>query len=527
MNKPVAKDKLLAFYLTLPALLFYAGYFFNHDASLIPTGFIQDDNVSYIAYARQYLDHSGFDLLYCNPLSDGPHQPIYFQPQTLLLAGLLKAGVAPGLSLCIFSLIFIYLSFLLLIRVAGQFTANSKYSTWIVVVWAWGGGLLTISGFLLNSIFESSNAGFFFLDPGSGWWGLNFGRSLLFSLESYYHFLFLLAVFCLLQKRWLLAGSTIFILSLSHPFTGLELIIIVLLWICVEKIFFSREKRIPLSMLYAVLGIGIFHIGYYLWFLPAFPEHKAVFEQYSLNWRLRYFQMIPAWIFVFSLTVLSYRVLSIGAFTQTAARRLAVCWLLGALLLSNHELFVSARQPIHFARGYVYSGFLLLGIPGLEWVISHFKRKRKIILFAACMLIFGDNASWLILRFQYRAKISSVRYIDSQQQELLNWLGKHATENCLLVSSGDLLPYLATAWSPAYAWTAHPFTTPYYSRKKETFNTFYHSGTIPAEWQRRKVWWIINLDNKEDKLAVQNISNPSQTLSQFGQYRIIEISRGE
>lgn len=525
MNKPVAKNLLHAFYLTLPAILFYAIYFINHHPTLTPTGFIQDDNVSYIAYARQYLDHSGFELRYCNPLSDGPHQPIYFQPQILLLAGLLKLGIPPGWSLCLFSIVFIYFSFLLLIKVAGQFTGNSKNRKWIIAVWAWGGGILTISGFFINTLFYSGKAGLFFLDPGNGWWGLNFGRSLLFSLESYYHCLFLLTVHCLLQRRWLLAGCMLFILSLSHPFTGLELIVIVFLWICVEKMFVPGVTNIPSYLFYLVMGIGIFHVGYYLWYLPSFPEHKAVFEQYSLNWRLRYFQMIPAWIFVFVMMFISYRVESFAAFTQTAARRLAVCWLIGALLLSNHELFVSARQPIHFTRGYVYSGFLLLGIPGFDWIINYFKGKWKILLLPASMLIFTDNASWIFSRFQKKTKISSVRYINSPQQEVLAWLGQNATEQCLLISSSDLLPYLATAWSPAYAWTAHPFTTPFYTRKKEIFNTFYHSGLIPAEWQNRKVWWIINLNNPEDKLALQKISISFLTLSKFGQYSIIEISR--
>ena len=35
--------------LTLPMLVFFAGYLFRHNPDLIPTGFIQYDNVSYVA----------------------------------------------------------------------------------------------------------------------------------------------------------------------------------------------------------------------------------------------------------------------------------------------------------------------------------------------------------------------------------------------------------------------------------------------------------------------------------------------
>ena len=51
-----ANDWLLALALTLPMVVFFVSYSINHDAQLSPTGFIQYDNVSYIAYAKQYID---------------------------------------------------------------------------------------------------------------------------------------------------------------------------------------------------------------------------------------------------------------------------------------------------------------------------------------------------------------------------------------------------------------------------------------------------------------------------------------
>ena len=91
MNRSEIKNWRLAFILTSPILIFFGGYLFNHSGNLIPTGFIQYDNVSYIAYAKQYLDSDVFHLQYSNPFNDQAQMPIYFQPQTLFFCTFVKA----------------------------------------------------------------------------------------------------------------------------------------------------------------------------------------------------------------------------------------------------------------------------------------------------------------------------------------------------------------------------------------------------------------------------------------------------
>src|SRR6476661_10111812 len=104
--------------LFLPIILFYAGYLFNTAKGLHPSGFIQYDNVGYAAYAKQYLDASSTHLLYSNPFNDSPHYPaIYFQTQNIFLALLMEAGIGPGFSICIFSLIFCFLSIFMILTI--------------------------------------------------------------------------------------------------------------------------------------------------------------------------------------------------------------------------------------------------------------------------------------------------------------------------------------------------------------------------------------------------------------------------
>lgn len=83
---PRSRNWLLALLLTAPMLIFFLGYLFNHSKDLEPTGFIQYDNVSYVAYARQYLDSDKTSIFYSNPFNESDdHKPIYFQTQTLFL----------------------------------------------------------------------------------------------------------------------------------------------------------------------------------------------------------------------------------------------------------------------------------------------------------------------------------------------------------------------------------------------------------------------------------------------------------
>src|SRR5215207_5025069 len=167
--------------LCVPMLVFYGGYLLHHNSELSPTGFIQYDNVSYIAYGKQYLDDDHFHLQYSNPFNDRNLAPIYFQPQTLLFALCLKTGMPPGWILIPFSLLCAFVCFLLVIAIYDYLIPSSPFRTFHLWLFAWGGGLLVLFGIPAHFYLGHDAAfidGIFTLDPEHGWWGLNFGRAL-------------------------------------------------------------------------------------------------------------------------------------------------------------------------------------------------------------------------------------------------------------------------------------------------------------------------------------------------------------
>lgn len=462
------KDLALAALLTMPVLLFFMAYFFNHDAGLIPTGFIQYDNVSYLAYARQYLDHDVFRLQYSNPFNDGnTYDGIYFQPQTLFFALLLKLGVPAMLILPLFTIACSFICFLLLIKIYNHLVPDQRNRNVILLLFAWGGGLLVLAGivyhFLLNASAPLMND-LFTIDPEGGWWGLNFGRSLFFSCEAYYHALFLGTILALLQQKWITAIALLLLLSLSHPFTGIELALMVSGWAVVELLW--RKKQVPVWFVIASIAVTIFHAWYYLVWLEQFAAHKSVSQQYSLTWGLRYYRMIPAYLLVGLLAVAAVWKKGVGDFFAIRSNRLFLCWFLGAFLLANHEWFTAPKQPIHFTRGYIWTSLFLLGLPALQQLLQTLRRRNIAWLFLLIALFLLDNFAWIGANAGARASSTGTAYINKDQQRVLQVTDSLASNNTLVVSRNTDLAYLASVFSSAYPLYSHPYTTPFAERKK-------------------------------------------------------------
>ena len=187
---------LFALILTAPMVIFYFSHYLNHSPSLIPTGFITYDNVSYVAYAKEYLDQGQFSVFYANPFNDSANYPaIYFQPQTLILAFLLWLGFAPGFTIVLANFLGTVLSFRTAIALYDHLNPDSKNRKIFIGFFCWGGGLLALTGIPIASTISLPGVDFFdrmfFIDPAWGWWGLNFGRGHFNSTEGFFHFLFL------------------------------------------------------------------------------------------------------------------------------------------------------------------------------------------------------------------------------------------------------------------------------------------------------------------------------------------------
>lgn len=499
---------LFAFCLLIPMLAFFAGYLFNYNRDYIPTGLIMEDNALYLSYARQYLDADKLNLLYSNPFNEtGGYSNIYFQVQSLILALMLKTGLG-GYSMIIFVLLFSLFCFRLVIAIYDILIPASKYRTISIILFAWGGGLLALSGIPVHFLRPWDGQDFFdrifFLDPGWGWWGLNLGRSLFITCEAFYHFLFLLSIYFILKKKWTPALLGIFVLSVSHPFTGIELLAILAAWLGIEKLFI-RNKDIPW---YFAIGTGlilVFHLFYYLWFLDRYPDHHSVSEQFSVNWRLRFFSMIPAYAIVAPLAFLAiFRFSKPRMYFSDPTKRLFLCWLIVVLLLVNHELFMKPRQPIHFTRGYDWTGFFLLGLPALIPLFEYFKRirwgKSLYIIFIALFL--SDNFLWITNYIRFTDKTKAVMYISPAQKEVLDIVGEKADNKTMIVTSDVDVSMLSTVYTPVYPWISNRYTTPFYEEKKSRFDKFIQTGVEDSAWVNRKIIYVFDLrDSLQNQVA--------------------------
>lgn len=294
---------------------------------------------------------------------------------------------------------------------------------------------------------------------------------LYFSCEAYYHALFLGVIYCLLKQKWAGVLAVSAILSLSHPFTGIELLGIAGAWLLAEKTVF-KNKSIPAWLVTGELLILLFHLCYYLYYLNQFDDHRSVNEQYALNWRLRFFSIIPAYCITGLLALLSvWKINNPGKSFSQSQNRLFLLWFLVAFSLANHEMVIKPMQPLHFTRGYIWTSLFLLGVPALHYLLDKLTTSvfQKIILGIFVLLFFSDNLVWIYSQSSAKETSSSTSYLNSEQKEIFALLSKQCTARSLIIGRDEIIPYMSTVYTSAYPWLSHPFTTPHVAPKSSSF----------------------------------------------------------
>lgn len=519
-----SKRFILALLLTMPIIGFVLHHYTAHSPSLYPTGFTADENVLYMSYAHQYTDQENFSIGYSNPFDGNPQSPrIYFQPATLFFAVLLKTGADPGLSFTLFGLLMAFCCIYLGILIIEKLLPGYQYNILLSVLFTWGGGLTALAGIggsLISGVqLQSWTDAIYMADPANGWWGMNWGRTLFIPLEAFYHFLFLLNIYFILKQRWRGAVFSAMFLSMSHPFTGVEYLLIINGWLLLEKIIY-RNKQIPVWVLPAHLLLLLLHAWYYLYFLSGFPEHRQLFSQYSAGWTYSFRVFIPAYALVFFIALLAVKTSkSISQFFSNPYQRLFLCWAIISFLLSKHEWFIRPMQPVHFTRGYTWAGLFLLGLPGLQWLINYGKQSaaRKFFYISFILLLLLDNTLWTANLFRDKATVEWEGHITADTKEILDHLKKNSTPDDLLVGNARLVNYMANVYSSANAWVSHPYNTPVRDKRIEIMNQYFQTGIVPAYWKGRRI--VIVLDKRDNSPVI----NPSLTAHQVfenGSYRI-------
>jgi hypothetical protein len=488
MNLPRPRGSPIRLWLASVALAVpigwpYLTHFLKGDGHLHGTGFVQYDMPYYMADAREYFDHGG--VTYGNPFSPSYDTPaIYFQPLTLFLGIVWKLTAAnPGIIFVCFGAIAAICCMRVAISLYSQLAPLHTHSAKLgLVAFAWGGGVLALAGLAANALGYSGSI--FRFDPFRGWWILNFGRNLIYPTEAFYHALFFGTIVFLLRRRFAAALALTFLVSISHPFTGLELVAILCAWSFIE-LYFLESDHLPRSFLIGCCAILVFHLGYYILFLNRFPEHRRIAEQWTLANLLQAENFIPACLLVGGLAGWNVRRFTLArSFLAVPHNRLFLIWFLVAFTLANHEFAIRPVQPIHFDRGYIWTPLFLMGIPALlalfDFLSARLTRTAAATALTMVMaLLLSDNVLWLAA-FTFKQE-QGIR-LTSDEKSLLDWLDRDENRGFVILSQSAQVSYLAMTYTSLRAWYSHRTITPDFQMRRQEADAYFDKGVFLDRW---------------------------------------------
>ena len=364
--------------LFLPVLVPYVGHVARAaiDGDLgSATGFLHYEGRYYVANAREHTDGGSFHWAYGNPCSPDPETPrLFAQPMSLALGALLSVvDVEPGWLYAAFGWLCALIAVRLAVAVYGELVGHSARGARLgLVCLLWGGGLFTVAGvaFSLLAGRPLDPELVFALDPFDGWWCLNLGRNLVLPTEALYHALALGAFLAWIRGRGAVATLLLVVLSASHPFTGVQMLLATLVFLVVECFFMERRSAAAPAVVVALLVA--LHLGYYLAFLPASSaEHRALMERWTLPWTLNAAQLLAAYTLVGGLALARLcPATRAGEVLREPRWRFLLVFFVVSFALANHEFLIEPVQPIHFSRGYLWTPLFLLGAPLLVRVLG-------------------------------------------------------------------------------------------------------------------------------------------------------------
>jgi len=493
---------LVSLVLFAPALVPYASHFAFQQPGRQATGFVDYDMPSYLANAREHFDAGHFRFLYSNPYDPNYASPaIYTQPMTLALGALMHlTGIAPNHLFLLFELLAGWVCARVAVALYAEVVGLSGWARRLgLLLFFWGGGLIVLAGIPYSLATEGVVHKLFVLDPMGGWWMLNFGRNMVYPTESLYHALFFGCVLSTLRRRYGIATVLALVLSWSHPFSGVELLLILASWSALE-LFFVQSGEVPSVFFGALLTLLVLHLGYYLVFLTRFPVHRKLMEKWSEPWLLQATNFVPAYALVGALAAWSFRRLELArTFFADARNRLFLVWFLVAFALANHEFAVKPIQPLHFTRGYIWTPLFFMGsttlaglFRGLRWRGGPVVGSLAVGSIVAVLLL--DNALWLGSFPWEAAHGRPAKYwsVTADQLAVYRWLCRPENNGALLIAAPEDVGFLASAYTPLRSWVGHPYNTPDITMRRQEAAAFLAEGRVVDGWRGKSL--LVTLD---------------------------------
>ncbi|HRY33748.1 MAG TPA: hypothetical protein P5531_12350 [Bacteroidales bacterium] len=524
-NENPLHDALLSLILLLPVLVLVIASFLPglSTNAAFPFPPLQYDQLFYPAAAREYADAASFSFLYANPADPSLYAPrIYFNLPVLVLGGLLAlipadpylvfvlAGLAAAW-LCLFTCVRFWRAF------SGSKTSFTSPGIWI---FCWGGGLFGLAGALYLLFDPAAFTGLFMLEPSRGWWALNWGRNLVLPLEALYHLLFILMVYRVFKGKYLQAAGFCALLVLSHPFTGLQAGLILLVWMLVERIVFVNRRIRLVHLLVPGLMLAAL-LCYYLWFLNSYPSHRQVYDQWKLPLRLLPWQALLAYGMLVPAVLAAFWKSGCREFRTDPFARFLLVWMTISLLLVFHDCFLPARQPLHFTRGYLWLSLFLLSYPVLKsWLPgrpagrSMLRRCFTVIL---PVLLLSDNLCWFGLQIHEQEQ----QYLPGRhRQEVLQHLAQTTGTGDLILSDDAEISYFALLYTPARALFSHWANTPAILEKIAAFNEFRMRGNLSPEWKNQQPVLVLETRRNLSGLMQQRLREEYRLTFANKEYRV-------
>lgn len=477
---------ILSIFLMIPVFLLFYSHHHHATPDKIPSYFLQDDFPYYLSVAREYFDTGHSPFFYGNPFSPEPETPRhYFQPPTFILSLLIRwIPMDPGLLFlvlgCVAGIGMIRATFYLFEEFL---EIQTTQDLWIFILFLWGGGLLSAGGAVHSLLSQNSFKDWLLFDPAQGWWLIHLGRNLLYPLESIYHILFFIGLGMWIQKRWGIALIVAFLLSISHPFTGIQFLLISNVWLFIERRF--QKERLPFWVFPASLSLTLGHLLYYLVWLNRDPEHHSLMQEWKINFSMHEITFL---LFFTPLLICLWWGLRKKSYVREwlglAENRLLLIGFIITLGLVFHDRFIPPTQPLHFNRGYLWVFLFLISIPALKNLfrlpVSGQKTSLTVIL---SIVLLSDNLSWFI----YRTLIPTGHYYTQGEVEVLKWLRQNTTSQDLLISEDRILSYLAPVYSSIRPWYAFGWFTPYGKEREAEQKLFFEKGIVPLKLKHRSL----------------------------------------
>jgi hypothetical protein len=455
-------------------------------SGLVPTAFVQYDLPYYVANGRQSFAW-GFHFTYGNPYASYGTPSIYFQPDLFLLGLLQRVGLSPDLALIAFHLAAVAFAAIVAAKLYEEWVGwNTPAQKLGFVCFFWGGGVLSLAGVIFGLVNHvKMPRSFLLFDAGDGWWMLNFGRNLVYPTEAYYHALFLLAILFLVRKKFTAAMAAAAVLSASHPFTGLSIGLILILYAGLElKLKSGAASK---WLLVGSSAITALHLAYYVVFLNRFADHRALEAQWRLDWPYDFWTYAPALYLValFAFVPLT-RWKNLAPALGQPRTRLCLVWFAVICGLTHHDLLIQSRQPIHFAHGNDWMALFLLGAPAIVAALDKLLaiRPRPAMALAVCAflaLFLSDNLLWFA-SFSDPLTQWQAFALTHDEKNVLDWLSRRPDVPAYVASTDQRINYLTSTYTNLRAWRGHNLNTPEVAlRQSELIAAFSAGKPIPTE----------------------------------------------